>query len=68
VPAPLRARVCFGEERATIEQLARSRPAPARTVDRARIVWLSRYGDSVEEAGAPRCTPRGRWGRSSPPA
>jgi transposase len=49
VPAPLRARMIFGEERATIEQLARSRTAPARTVERARIVLLSRYGNSVEE-------------------
>jgi transposase len=49
VPAPLRARMCFGEERATIEQLARSRTAPARTVERARIVLLSRHGESVEE-------------------
>ena len=49
MPAPLRARMCFGDERATIEQLARSRTAPARTVERARIVLLSRYGDSVEE-------------------
>ena len=29
--------------------MARSRTAPARTVERARIVLLSRYGDSVEE-------------------
>jgi transposase len=49
VPAPLRARMMFGEERAAIEQLARSRTAPARTVERARIVLLSRYGESVEE-------------------
>jgi transposase len=49
VPAPLRARFSWGEERATIDQLARSRTAPARTVDRARIVLLSRDGDSVEE-------------------
>jgi transposase len=49
VPAPLRARISFGEERATIDQLARSRTAPARTVERARIVLLSRNGDSVEE-------------------
>lgn len=49
MPAPLRARMIFGEERATIEQLARSRTAPARTVERARIVLLSRFGDSVEE-------------------
>jgi transposase len=49
VPAPLRARMMFGDERATIEQLARSRTAPARTVERARIVLLSRNGESVEE-------------------
>jgi transposase len=44
--------MCFGEERATIEQLARSRTAPALTVERARIVLLSRYGNSVEEIEA----------------
>jgi transposase len=49
VPAPLRARMVVGDERATVEQLARSRTAPARAVERARIVLLSRYGDSVEE-------------------
>lgn len=49
MPAPLRARMCFGDEYATIEQLARCRTAPARTVERARIVLLSRYGESVEE-------------------
>ena len=49
MPAPLRARMMSGEERATIEQLARSRTAPARTVERARIVLLSRDGESVEE-------------------
>jgi transposase len=49
VPAPLRARMLIGEEYAAIEQLARSRTAPARAVERARIVLLSRYGNSVEE-------------------
>ena len=49
MPAPLSARISFGEERTTIDQLARSRTAPARTVERARIVLLSRNGDSVEE-------------------
>ena len=39
----------FGDERAAIEQLARSRTAPARAVERARIVLLSRNGNSVEE-------------------
>jgi transposase len=38
-----------GDEAETIDRLARSRTAPARTVERARIVLLSRYGDSVEE-------------------
>ncbi len=49
MPAPFRARMMFGDERATIAQLARSRTAPARTVERARLVLLSRYGESVEE-------------------
>ena len=49
MPAPLRARMCFRDESVTIEQLARSRTVPARTVERARIVLLSRYGESVEE-------------------
>jgi transposase len=39
----------FGEEEATIERLARSRTAPARLVDRARIVRSSRQGDTVAE-------------------
>jgi transposase len=49
VPAPLRARFWSSKEQAAIERLARSRTASARTVERARIVLLSRYGDSVEE-------------------
>ena len=49
MPAPLRARMCFGDGYATIEQLARSRTAPSRAVERARIVLLSRYGNSAEE-------------------
>jgi transposase len=48
VPAPLRARMIFGEERAAIEQVARSRTASARAVERARIVVLSRSGERVE--------------------
>ncbi len=52
MPAPLRARISFGEERDAIDQLARSRTAPARAVERARIVLLSRQGDSVEEIAA----------------
>jgi len=49
VPLPLRAHMMFGEEEATIERLARSRTAPARLVDRARIVRSSRQGDTVAE-------------------
>ncbi len=47
MPAPLRARMIVGDERAAIEQWARSRTAPARTVERARIVLWSRDGTSV---------------------
>ena len=49
MPLPLRAHMMFGEEEATIERLARSRTAPARLVDRARIVRSSRQGDTVAE-------------------
>ena len=49
MPAALRARRRFGEEAAAIEHLARSRTAPARTVERARIVLLSHQGDSVAD-------------------
>jgi transposase len=49
VPAPLQARGYLGDERGAIERLARSRTAPARTVERARIILLSRQGDSVAE-------------------
>jgi len=47
VPAPLRARFWSSAEQDAIERLARSRTAPARTVERARIVLLSRQGDTV---------------------
>ena len=49
MPLPLRAHMMFGEEEATIERLARSRTAPARLVERARIVRSSRQGDTVAE-------------------
>ncbi len=49
MPAPLRVRMSFGEDRDAIDRLARSRSAPARTVERARIVLLSRQGESVAE-------------------
>lgn len=49
MPAPLRARFWSSAEQEAIERLARSRTAPARTVERARIVLLSRYGDTAEQ-------------------
>ncbi len=49
MPNPLRAHMMFGQEEATIERLARSRTAPARLVERARIVLLSRQGETVAE-------------------
>ncbi len=52
MPAPLRARFWSSAEQDAIERLARARTAPARTVERARIVLLSRYGDTVEEIAA----------------
>jgi transposase len=45
----LRVRTMTWDERDEIERLAKARTAPARTVERARIVLLSRYGDSVAE-------------------
>ena len=52
MPAPLRARFWSSAEQDAIERLARSRTAPARTVERARIVLLSRHGDTVAEIAA----------------
>lgn len=50
MPAPLQARwFRDATEEATIDRLARSRTAQARTVQRALIVFLSRQGDTVEE-------------------
>ncbi|MDQ3363791.1 MAG: helix-turn-helix domain-containing protein [Actinomycetota bacterium] len=49
MPAPLRARFWSSDEQDAIERLARSRTAPARLVERARIVLLSRQCDTVEE-------------------
>jgi transposase len=43
----LRVRLMTAEEAATIEQLARSRTAPARRVERARIIRLSKEGLKV---------------------
>jgi transposase len=49
VPAPLRARFWSSAEHDAVERLARARTAPARLVERARIVLLSRQGDTVDE-------------------
>jgi len=49
MPAPLRARFCTAEEDAAIRRLARSRTAPARAVERARIVLRSCQGERVAE-------------------
>ena len=43
----LRVRALTVTEMETIRQLAQSRPAPARTVERARIVWLAHQGRRV---------------------
>jgi transposase len=45
----LRLRELTEEERATVERLAHSRTAPARQVERARIIWHASQGE-----GAPR--------------
>lgn len=52
MPAPLRARFWSVEEQEAVERLARSRTAPARAVERARIVLRSRQGDTVAEVVA----------------
>ena len=49
MPAALRAGRRFSEAADQIERLARSRTAPARAVERARIVLLSHQGASVAE-------------------
>jgi hypothetical protein len=43
----LRLRELTEEERARIERLAHSRTAPARQVERARIVWHASRGEDV---------------------
>jgi transposase len=43
----LRVRILSDEEVATIQRLAHSRTEPARTVERARIVWLAHQGRRV---------------------
>jgi transposase len=43
---PVRLRDPTAEEASTVEALARSRAAPARRVERARIVWRARQGET----------------------
>lgn len=47
MPAPLRALRRFTEDADAVDRLARSRTAPARAVERARIVLLSHQGEDV---------------------
>src|SRR5215207_7127911 len=64
VPRLLTLRPLTVEEEAAVERLARSRTAPARTVERARIVWLAHHGRRVpaaaREVGVSEQTAR-RW-------
>jgi len=43
----LRVRALTVEERKEIERLANARTAPARSVERARIVWAAAQGERV---------------------
>jgi transposase len=64
VPRLLTLRPLTVEEEAAVERLARSRTAPARAVERARIVWLAHHGRRVaaaaREVGVSEQTAR-RW-------
>ncbi len=44
MPKLLRLRPLSGEEEVAVDRLARARTAPARAVERARIVWLAHRG------------------------
>jgi transposase len=48
----LRLREPTTEERAAIDQLAHARTAPARRVERARIIWYASQGQSAPEIAA----------------
>jgi transposase len=48
----VRARPLAADEEQQLGRLARSRTAPARAVERARIVWLSARGQPVEQIAA----------------
>lgn len=47
MPAPLTLRPLTGDERQTIDRLAHARTEPARTVERARIIWRADQGERV---------------------
>jgi transposase len=49
---PLRLRDLTSEERSAVEKLAQSRTAPARRVERARIVWQASHGASAPAIAA----------------
>jgi transposase len=48
---PMHLRALSKEELATVRRLAHSRTAPARTVERARIIWLASQGWSMAAIG-----------------
>jgi transposase len=64
VPRLLTLRPLTVEEEAAVERLARSRTAPARAVERGRIVWLAHHGRrlpaAAREVGVSEQTAR-RW-------
>src|SRR6266508_3818243 len=52
MPRLLKLRPLTPEEVATIQQLAHARTAPARTVERARIIWAAHQGQRVAAIAA----------------
>src|SRR5918912_1043873 len=52
LPLPLRLRDLTAEERSAVEKLAHSRTAPARRVERARIIWQASHGAAAPAIAA----------------
>ena len=52
MPAPLRVRTVTAEEQAQIDQLRRSKTAPARLVERARMLALAQAGQTANQIAA----------------
>jgi len=48
----LRVRDLTADERASLQRLAQSRTAPARAVERARIIWRAHHGERVPTIAA----------------